>query len=277
MSDRLVACSTCGTLGPEALAHNIPTHAPDRDAYVDGYYCEAHAADALAAARAHVTGLDLEDDERDDMIPLMLLVALLRARGQHAESLAPGEAPGEGMERIRQEALALLARLARGDRLPIVEATALCSGCHRPVLASQVRVIPCFNDAPGDYVTSFRCAGCWRPALAETRARLDAGTDRDVARLCEFFARHAIFVHEHSRGDPPATIRPIVGVLLDRIADGSMKLAIGPTVSIGEALQQALHASPPPSPAPPASPRATPAPPPSLWTRLTGALGRKRD
>lgn len=285
MSERLVECSTCGVLSPEAQARDIPTHAPEQDSYVDGYYCEAHAAAALERARAHIASLDLEDDERDDMMPLMMLVALLRARGQLAETLPPGAAPGEGMERIRQETLALLARLGAGERLAIVEPTALCSACYRPFLASQVRVIPCYNDSAEDYVTSFRCGECWRSSLGETRARLEAGTDRDITQLCEFFARHAIFVHEHRRGDPPEVVRPLVSMILDRIADGDMKLAIGETVPLADVLERDRHE--PPSvpqdrssatrpPAPPPAPAAPP-PSPSLWTRISRAFGRKRD
>ena len=273
MDDRLVECATCATLVPEPRARNIPLHVADQDAYIDGYYCETHAAAALEAVRSHIAGLDLEDDERDDMMPLMLLMAHLRRRGMMVESLAPDEAGGEGMEHIRQQVLAQLRRLAAGERLPIDEATALCSGCYRPVLASQVHVIPCHNDGPDDYVTSFRCAACWKTSLAETRARLEHGSDRDVARLCEFLGRHTIVVHEHRRGDPPATVRPIVLQVLDMIAAGSIKLQIGETVPLAEAL---AHGSPPPSPTPPPSPPAPANPPPaaaakpSLWQRLFG-------
>lgn len=273
MSDRLVECATCATLVPEPQARNIPRHAAEQDAFVDAYYCEAHAPAALEATRSHIAGLDLEDDERDDMMPLMLLMAHLRQRGMLVESLAPDEAGGEGMEHVRQQVLAQLRRLAAGERLPIREATALCSGCYRPVLASQVHVIPCYNDDPGDYVTSFRCAECWKPSLAETRARVEHGSDRDVVQLCEFLGRHAIFVHEHRRGDPPATVRPIALMMLDMIAAGSVKLQIGETVPLAEALSQA--SAPPPSPPAPASPPANPEsrPAPSFWQRLFGRKG----
>jgi hypothetical protein len=107
MSERHVQCSTCGAIGPESDSHNVPTLAAADERYVDGYYCSAHAGAALDAARAHLAALDFEDDTRDDMKPLVSLHALVRARGLRSETLAP-PAPGVGMERVRNEALALL-------------------------------------------------------------------------------------------------------------------------------------------------------------------------
>ncbi|MFY0535820.1 hypothetical protein [Nannocystis pusilla] len=158
-------------LRPDSASHNIPTLAGEQ--YVDGYYCSAHAGAALDAARTHLAALDFDDDTRDDMMPLVSFHALVRARGLMSETLDP-PAPGVGMERVRNEALALLESL-RHTRLPIVEPSALCSGCYRPVPASQVRVIPWFNDDLADFVTTFRCGDCVADSLADTRARLTAG------------------------------------------------------------------------------------------------------
>jgi len=85
--------------------------------------------------QAQIAGLDLDDDERDDMTPLLMLIALLRARGQRVEDLRDDEFAGEGMDRVRQQVLAQLRRLAHGARLPVVEASALCSARrHKPHL-----------------------------------------------------------------------------------------------------------------------------------------------
>ncbi|HSO00772.1 MAG TPA: hypothetical protein VLS89_20915, partial [Candidatus Nanopelagicales bacterium] len=125
-----------------------------------------------------------------------------------------GEAGGEGMERFRQQVLALLGRVERGFRLPIVEPSALCSACFRALPASQIRVIPWHNESVDNFVTTFRCGDCVATSLAETRARLDAGDDREVVRLAEFFGRHAVMILEHRRGDPPAAVRPLLVHLL---------------------------------------------------------------
>lgn len=284
MLERHVQCSTCGAIGPEGAARNIPTlHAEDLR-YVDGYYCEAHAPAALAAARAHVAGLDLLDETRDDLTPLLLLVALLRARGHSTESIADEEVPGEGMERIRAQVLVLLERLAGAARLPIVEPAALCSQCLRSLPASQIRVIPWHNEHADDFVTTFRCGACVAGSLAETRARLAAGDDRDVTRLAAFFERHAIILHEHRRGDPPALVRPLLARMLEMLERGDLTLPIGETVPIADALPRA---PPPPAPPPPAPPPPPPAPPPpetddlaepappaSLWRRILRTFGR---
>lgn len=49
--------------------------------------------------QAQIAGLDRDDDERDDMTPLLILIALLRARGQRVEDLGDDEFAGEGMDR----------------------------------------------------------------------------------------------------------------------------------------------------------------------------------
>lgn len=301
MPERHVQCRACGVIRPASEARSIPTFRAETNAYVDGYYCEAHAMAALDAARTHIAALDLEDDERDDMMPLVLLIALIRARGLMSESLAPGEAQGEGMERVRQEALALLGRLTEA-RLPIVEGSALCSACFRALPASQIRVIPWHNDGVGDFVTTFRCGECVAESLAETRSRLVAGDARDVAQLAAFFERHAITILEHRRGDPPEVVRPLLVQLLGMIERGDLTLAIGETVPLKDVLAAAPQpppdstgpGSPPqtasPIQAPPSGPGGSaepgraasppspaPAPAASLWSRLRRALGLGRD
>ncbi|PCC72023.1 hypothetical protein SAMN02745121_08247 [Nannocystis exedens] len=282
MSERHVQCSACEVLRPESEAHNIPTLAGEQ--YVDGYYCSAHAGAALDAARAHVAGLDFEDDTRDDMMPLVTLHALVRARGLMSESLDP-PAPGEGLERVRNEALALL-DLLRHTRLPIVEPSALCSGCYRAVPASQVRVIPWFNDHAAAFVTTFRCGDCFAASLADTRARLTFGGPGEVARLAEFFHRHAVTIHEHRRGDPPEAVRPLLALALDHLAAGTLKLQIGETVPLNDV--RSAPSGPPPAaaPAPSTPPEPAAAPPPaapeprpgpSLWQRIRRAFGRSGD
>ncbi|MCY1009931.1 hypothetical protein OV079_31095 [Nannocystis pusilla] len=277
MTERHVQCSTCGVLRPEGESRNIPTLAGEP--YVDGYYCSAHAGAALDAARAHLAALDFEDDTRDDMMPLVSFHALVRARGLMSETLDP-PAPGVGMERVRNEALALL-DLLRHTRLPIVEPSALCSGCYRPVPASQVRVIPWFNDDLADFVTTFRCGDCVADSLADTRARLTAGGPREVGRLAEFFHRHAITIHEHRRGDPPEAVRPLLELTLEHLVRGTLKLQLGETVPLNDVLSAAAPAPPPaPSPEPAAEPplaAAEPRPAPSLWQRIRRAFGRAGD
>ena len=270
--ERHLQCSICGEIHPDTEARNVPTFQPATESYVDGYYCDAHARDALAEARRHIAALDLDSDERDDTMPLMMLLALLRARGLGIELLAPNEAGGEGMERIRQQVLALLARIERGLPLPIVEPAALCSACFRALPASQIRVIPWHNETVDNFVTTFRCGACVATALAETRARLDAGNDRDVVQLAEFFGRHAVTILEHRRGDPPAAVRPLLAHLLGRLERGELTLAIGETVPLKDVVSKA-----PPQAAPPqaAEPRSEPAP--SLWGRIQRAFGRKPD
>ncbi|UQA57486.1 hypothetical protein [Polyangium aurulentum] len=274
--ERHLQCSTCGEIRPETEARNIPIFRPATESYVDGYHCDAHARDALTEVRRHIAALDLDNDERDETMPLMMLLALLRARGLQIESLAPGEAGGEGMERIRQQVLALLGRVERGFRLPIVEPAALCSACFRALPASQIRVIPWHNETLDNFVTTFRCGDCVATALAETRARLEAGGDREVVQLAEFFGRHAVLIHEHRRGDPPAAVRPLLAHLLGRLERGELTLAIGETVPLKEVLSKATpppEAPPPPAPPPTAEPPSEPAP--SLWRRIQQAFGRK--
>ncbi|MCY1060697.1 hypothetical protein [Nannocystis sp. SCPEA4] len=281
MPDRHVQCSACDVLRLESETHNIPTLDRATSSYVDGYYCDAHVSAALATVRAHIAGLDLEDDERDDMTPLLTLHALVRSRGLMSESLPADAVAGEGMERVRNEALALLDLLPH-TRLPIGGPSALCSGCYRTVLAAQVRVIPWFNDSVGDFVTTFRCGDCVATSLADTRARLAAGGAREISQLAEFFQRHAITILEHRRGDPSETVRPLVERVLEMIERREHLLQIGETVPLQEAL--AAPAATPPAAAPP-PPAASPAPPPpaqpaaeagspSLWQRLRRVFGR---
>jgi hypothetical protein len=278
-----IECTTCGKIGPEEGFRSVPTFAPAEESYVDGCYCDEHATGALDAALAHIAGLDFEHDDRDDMMPLMMLLALLRARDQREETLAPDELSGEGMERIRTKVTALLRRIADGVRLPIVEANALCTGCYRPFVASQVRIIPCHNESVDDYVTSFRCGACFRASVAETKARVEGGTARDVAQLGDFFGRHGTMILEHRRGDPVETVRPLVLHLLDMLAAGSLRLSIGETVPLEQALGLKKE-EPPPSKGsgpPPEAPKESapsqdePPSPPTLWSRIRRAFGRK--
>ncbi|MDC0668494.1 hypothetical protein [Nannocystis radixulma] len=282
MPDRHVQCSACDVLRPEGETHNIPTLDRATNSYIDGYYCDAHASAALATVRAHIAGLDLEDDERDDMTPLVMLHALVRSRGLMSEFLPAGTVAGEGMEHVRNEALALLDLLPH-TRLPIGGPSALCSGCYRTVLAAQVRVIPWFNDSVAEFVTTFRCGDCVGASLADTRARLAAGGAREISQLAEFFQRHAITILEHRRGDPPETVRPLVERVLDMIERREHLLKIGETVPLQEALAARAPASPPPAAAPPSPPPSAPPPSaqpaaeagsPSLWQRLRRVFGR---
>jgi hypothetical protein len=279
MPDRHVQCSACEALRPESETYNIPTLDAATHGYADGYYCEAHRSAALDAVRAHIAGLDLEDDERDDMMPLVMLHALLRARGLMSESLPQGAAAGEGMERVRNEALALLDLLLH-TRLPIGGPSALCSGCYRTVLAAQVRVIPWFNDDVADFVTTFRCGDCVAGSLADTRARLTAGGPREIAQLAEFFQRHAITILEHRRGDPPETVRPLLQRTLEMLERRQLTLQIGESVPLQEVLSQRAAAPAAPPPAEPPPPAPAPLEPaaepgkPSLWQRLRRALSR---
>lgn len=285
MSQRHLQCRTCGVIRPETEARSVPTYDAGKNAYVDGYYCDPHASAALATARAHIAGLDLDDDERDDMMPLVLLHALLRARGQMSESLPPDAAGGEGMERVRQTGLALLDRL-REVRLPIVEPGALCSGCFRLLPASQIRVIPWFNEDLANFVTTFRCGECVAGSLAETRAKLEGGGAREIDLLAGFLGRHAITIHEHRRGDPPEVVRPLMLHVLGMIERGEMTLSIGETVPIQEAILQAPAVAEPASRVGPAA-AAEPVSAreeavasegaPSLWQRIRRAFGRSRD
>lgn len=272
MSQRHLECSICKTIRPDSEARNIPTFRADTTSFVDSYYCGDHAPAALAAVHGQVVALDLDADERDDMTPLLLLLALLRARGQMSEDLRDDEFHGEGIERVRQQVLALLRRLERGAVLPVVEPSALCSDCFRALPASQIRVLPWYNDGVDDYVTTFRCGECFQKAIAETRAHLEAGGDREVARLSEFFGRHAVTILEYRRGDPAATVRPILLHVLGMLAQGAMTLPIGETVPVSEVLAP----TPAPLAPPPAAPEPAPEPAPraSWWSRL---FGRKPD
>jgi hypothetical protein len=174
--------------------------------------------------------------------------------------------------------LALLGRIERGFQLPIVEPAALCSACFRALPASQIRVIPWHNESMGDFVTTFRCGDCVATALAETRARLEAGGDREVVQLAEFFGRHAVMIHEHRRGDPPAAVRPLVGYVLGQLERGELTLSIGETVPLKDILAKETprpEAAPPPAPPPQvAEPPTEPAP--SLWRRIQRAFGGRK-
>ena len=201
---------------------------------------------------------------------MLLLLALLRARGQMTEDLRDDEFHGEGMERSRQQVLALLRRLAHGAALPIVEASALCSDCCRALPASQIRVIPWYNDSANDYVTTFRCSECLPKGLAETRAHLEAGGDREVTRLSEFFGRHAVTILEARRGEPATVVRPILLHMLSMLEAGTLTLPIGETVPLADVLGKA-PAEPSSSQAPSSqAPAPQPAARPSFWSRLFG-------
>lgn len=280
MSTREFRCSTCGAFGPAAEARNVPTWRAASEAYADAYYCAPHAAAAVEATRAHVAALDLEHPERDDVMSLLTLVALLRARGQQAESLAEGEAAGEGMERVRQQTLALLGRLP-AVRLPIAEPSALCSSCFKALPASQVTVIPWHNEDVGGFVTTFRCGACVAESLADTRARVEAGDARVLDGLGEFLQRHAVTVLEWRRGDPPEVVRPLMLGAIERIRDGSIVLPIGETVPLEEALRRPAPPPATPPAAPPSAPPSAPKPsdgggaiaPQGLWAKLRRLLG----
>jgi len=106
---------------------------------------------------------------------------------------------------------------------------AMCSQCYGLASERTTTVIPFWNDDLTDYVTTFRCARCLPAALTELQARIAGAPDAEIVRVCEFLGRHAIFVHEYMRGDPIATVRPLVTMIVARIADRSMVIPIGPT------------------------------------------------
>ena len=270
MSELHLECSTCKAIRPESEARNIPTFRAETTDFVDGYYCVDHAPASLASVQQQIAGLDFDADERDDMTPLLMLLTLLCARGHISEDLRDDEPHGEGMEHTRQQVLALLRRIERGDHLPIeVEFTALCSACYRVLPASQIRVLPWYNDSVGNYVTTFRCGECFARSIAETRAHLEAGGDREVVQMCEFFGRHAVTIDEYHRGDQLAAVRLFLLDMLDILAEGTIALPIGETVPLSEVLGQTTPASqapPPPAPAP----APEPAPRRSWWSRLFG-------
>ncbi len=268
---RHVECSTCKTIRPDTEARNLPRFVAETTSFVDAYYCTEHAPAALAAVQTQVAGFDLENDERDDMTQLLHLMLLLQARGQNFDDLRDDEYDGSGMDRVPQQVLALLRRLEHGAILPIVEPSALCSDCFRALPASQIRVIPWYNESPNDYVTTFRCSECLPKALAETRAHLEAGGDREVTRLSEFFGRHAVTILEYRRGDPAAVVRPILLHMLGMLEAGTMTLQIGETAPLSEIFGEA-----PEDPSPPQASEQEPEPAarPSLWSRLFGIKPR---
>jgi hypothetical protein len=110
---------------------------------------------------------------------------------------------------------------------------AMCSACGGVISERGTTVVPSWNDELRDYVTTFRCRGCLAATLDAVRARLiDPARPDEVARVCEFFKRHGIFVHEYLRGDPIDVVRPLALHMVDLIGRGAMIIPIGETVPL---------------------------------------------
>ena len=109
------------------------------------------------------------------------------------------------------------------------ERQVLCSACLEVYPESAIHVIPYFNETLTGYVTTYRCEGCWLPSLAETRARLSAAPDDEIASAAEFFERYGYFIHEYRRGDPIETVRQILLYVLGMMERGDIRLSMGPS------------------------------------------------
>jgi len=108
----------------------------------------------------------------------------------------------------------------------------LCTGCSQAFPELDVTVVPWWNDSADNYVTAYRCYNCVASALADTRARLAAADDH-VAKVCSWFERNGVVVHENRRGDSADVVRPMAERLLSMLRDGTIVLPIGHTSPIG--------------------------------------------
>jgi len=98
---------------------------------------------------------------------------------------------------------------------------------------SQVHVIPFYNETLHNYVTTYRCDSCWLDGLDETRERIElTESNSEVELAAEFFKRHAVFIHEHLRGDPPEEVKRAFLHLIQLVRSGGLKLSIGDTTRL---------------------------------------------
>src|SRR5262245_36106129 len=118
-----------------------------------------------------------------------------------------------------------------GTAAPISQERArqvFCSGCFTVLLESKIHLIPCYNDALRNYVTTYRCESCWLDSIDETRERIElTESSSDIELAAEFFKRHAVFIHEYLRGDPPEDVKRALLRLIDLMKTGGLKLRIG--------------------------------------------------
>jgi hypothetical protein len=108
-----------------------------------------------------------------------------------------------------------------------------CSRCFSIVPESGIHVVPAFNDAVGEYVTSYRCEQCWLPSLDETAARIvETEDEAEIASLCAFLERHGIFVFEYRRGDPVTVVQKLLAQTIVLMKSGSIRLSAGKIAEI---------------------------------------------
>jgi len=202
----------------------LPTAA--NDTLIDGTFCEACWPAALAAVRASIS------DHADAARPFeaVMPAVLVRAYLQHRDVAVRPPDTLDGLRGIIADALRLLDQIQA--RQGFWWRRAMCSGCGANPRELEITTLPWWNDGAGDYLTTFRCAACLGAAVADTRARLAANGNDDVARICAMFERHNVFLHEHRRGDPPDVVRPLLEQVLARIETGALVLPIGKTQSI---------------------------------------------
>ncbi len=113
---------------------------------------------------------------------------------------------------------------------PALERHVFCSGCFTVLPESEIHLIPFYNDTLRNYVTTYRCDSCWLDGIDETRKRIElTESSSEIALAAEFFKRHAVFIHEYLRGDPPEEVKRTLLYLIDLMKTGGLKLNIGKT------------------------------------------------
>lgn len=217
-------CEVCGASVGATELRRVPRRRDD--GVVEAQVC----VPCVAAVLDEVRTLLADDDGADfsDAVMAGLVLAVwFRSRGVADAALAKDRAPRELLAAVRD----LLDELqAGGGKLG---RRALCSACLGVTAERAITVVPAWNDELCDYVTTFRCPGCLADTIAQTRARLaDPARPDEVARVCEFFKRHTIFVHEYLRGDPLDSVRPLALHLLDLVGRRALIIPIGETVTL---------------------------------------------
>jgi len=105
----------------------------------------------------------------------------------------------------------------------------VCSGCYEIVPESLIRILPHFNEQVASYVTTYRCEDCWPQAVANTRARVARAEDwADILSLIDCLERHSLFLLEFRRGDPFPVVRALLEQVIEKLADGDIRLSAGP-------------------------------------------------
>jgi hypothetical protein len=98
---------------------------------------------------------------------------------------------------------------------------------------SAIFVLPWFNERVRRFVTTYRCRDCWPASLEQAIATLTATEDAaEIASAGEVFRDHAVFIHEYLRGDPPATVKPLLLRTFELLRSEELRLKIGKTAPV---------------------------------------------